>query len=218
MEKLSVEWAGYTFLEPMALILNWALAIQSFYYFRKLKSWRFSNFSIYWRWFFLLFGISTLFGGPSHFLYAYTGLMGKIPGWLTAVFAITFMELAMSDLFENEWRKRLATLSLIKLALTCVTLFFAFDFNTIIIHTTGMLVFTVIPAVYLINQGKADINYIILGIMSLFATLPFRFLEWDFHEWFNRDDIGHVLMGITLFCFFRGVKFRESRSADWQLA
>lgn len=218
MEKLSIDWAGYTFLEPMALLLNWILTFQSFYYFYKLKSWRFSNYSVYWRWFFLLFGISTFFGGPSHFLYAYTGLMGKIPGWLAGVFAVTFMELAMSDLFENDWRKRLTTLSLVKLGLTCFTLLFAFNFNTVLIHTCGMVLFTILPAGYLMSQGKSDTNFIVIGIIALLGTLPFRFLEVDFHQWFNRDDIGHVLMGVALYCFFRGVKYREGRSAGWQLA
>jgi hypothetical protein len=137
---------------------------------------------------------------------------------MSAVFAITFMEMAMSDLFDNEWRQRLTILSITKLTITCVALFFAFDFNTIIIHTCGMVVFTMIPAVYLLNQRKTDINYIILGILALLATLPFRFLEVDFHRWFNRDDIGHVLMAIALFCFFKGVKFRESRSPNWMVA
>jgi hypothetical protein len=218
MNKLIIEFGGFTFQEPMALLLNWVLMIQSFYYFRKLKNWRISNFSIYWRWFFLLFGVSTLFGGPSHFFYAYTGLAGKIPGWLSAVFAITFMELAMSALLDDEWRQRLQILSLVKLGLTCISLLFAFDFNTVIIHTTGMVFFTLIPAIVMLIQRKSDINYIVLGIIALLATLPFRILEVDFHRWFNRDDIGHVLMMVTLFCFFQGVKFRESRNEAWQLA
>ena len=129
MEKLSIEIGGLTFLEPMSLILNWVLMLQSFYYFRKLKVWRISNFSIFWRWFFLLFGISTFFGGPSHFFYAYTGLAGKIPGWLTAVFAITFMEMAMSSLLEGEWKQRLQIISIVKLGVTCLSLLFAFEFN-----------------------------------------------------------------------------------------
>lgn len=218
MEKLIVEIGGYTFQEPMALILNWVLMVQSFYYFRKLKVWRFSEFSIYWRWFFLMFGLSTFFGGPSHFLYGYLGLAGKIPGWLTGVFAITFMELAMSSTLDDDWRPRLQIISLVKLGLTCITLLFAFDFNTVILHTTGMAIFTIIPAIIFLYKGKKDINYIVLGVLSLIATLPFRFLEVDFHEWFNRDDIGHIFMMITLFCFFRGVKYRESRSEAWQLA
>ena len=218
MDKLVVDIGGYTFQEPMALILNWVLMIQSFYYFRKLKSWRISDFSIYWRWFFLLFGWSTLFGGPSHFLYAYTGLAGKIPGWLSAVFAITFMELAMSSLLDDEWRQKLQVISLVKLGLTCISLLFAFNFTTIIIHTTGMVLFTAIPAIIFFLRGKSEINYIILGVLALVATLPFRLLEVDFHAWFNRDDIGHILMMVTLYCFFRGVKYREIRSDAWQLA
>ena len=218
MEKLSISWAGFTFLEPMALLLNWALAIQSFYYFRKLKAWRISTFSIYWRWFFLLFGISTVFGGLSHFLYEYTGLMGKIPGWMVAVFGITLMEIGMADLYKNEWRKRLTIVSLLKLGFTCFALLFAFTFNSVIFHTFGMVVFTLLPAVYLLNQGKSDINYIVVGIISLLSTLPFRLLEIDFHRWFNRDDIGHVLMAVALYYFFKGVKYRESKSANWQLA
>ena len=86
------------------------------------------------------------------------------------------------------------------------------------LHTTGMIVFTAFPAAYLIAQGKSDINYIVIGVLALVATLPFRLIGLDIHQWFNRDDIGHVLMMIALFCFFQGVKFRESRNEAWELA
>ncbi|MFT4737550.1 MAG: putative membrane protein [Cyclobacteriaceae bacterium] len=218
MEKLTVEWAGYTFLEPMALLLNWLLMAQSLYYYRKLKSYRASNFSIFWRWFFLLFAISTFFGGISHFLFGYLGLTGKIPGWLAGIFAITFMELAMSSTLEKEWRSRLQIVSIVKLAITGIMLLISFDFNTVLLHSTGMAFFTIPPMIYMLKQGKPDINYVIFGVLALLASLPFRIFGVDFHQLMNRDDIGHLLMIVALLCFFKGVKYRESRLPNFQVA
>lgn len=212
MTKLSFEFAGLTFLEPMAFILNWVIMLQAWIYFTKLKKWRLSSFSINWRWFFLLFGFAGLFGGLSHLLFTYTGLPGKSPGWTAGIFAISFMELAMVSLSENRLKSFFQVFVTIKLLITMIVLSITMDFTVVIIHSSGMAVFLLVPSIIYMSKGKRELNYFFLGALSLMATLPFKLLAIDFHVWFNRDDISHVFMIMASVCFYRGVKEYESKT------
>ncbi|MDH5609291.1 MAG: hypothetical protein OEY56_07405 [Cyclobacteriaceae bacterium] len=213
MTKISIEWGGFVLLEPMSFILNWVMMLQSFFYFHKLKEWRNSSFSINWRWFFLLFGLSAFFGGPSHLFYHYTGLFGKIPGWSSAVLAVSFMELAMVSLTNHEYLKsRLEKLVYLKLFITIASLTYNFHFDVVLFHTIGMAVFIFVPGFIFLFQRRNELNYLVLGVFSLLLALPFRLYEVDFHTWFNRDDIGHVMMMTALYLFFRGVREYESNA------
>lgn len=195
----------------MAFLLNWAMMLQCFYYFKKLSIWRNSGYCINWRWFFLLFGISALFGGPSHLFYEYTGLAGKLPGWICGIFAISATELAMSMTVSKRYRISFQILIAGKLIATLIALTLYFDFNVIIVHSFGMLLFILFPFIHFTLQKRNELNMMFAGILMLLAALPIRLLGLDIHIWFNRDDIGHIFMMFALFFFYQGViKFEAS--------
>ena len=214
MTKISFELFGLELLEPLGFALNWVFTIQSWYYFKKLKHWKNSSFAVNWRWFFLFFGFSGLFGGLSHLLYNYTGLLGKIPGWATAIIAITFLELAMSSLAKGKLAKVLKIVVFAKLGITAFVMIVFFNFNMVIIHTAaGMILWIVIPGFYYLSKGKVELNNFLWAIFFMLLTLPFRILKIDLHLWFNRDDAAHIFMLITLYLFYSGVKRREILTA-----
>ena len=206
MTKIEFELFGLDLLEPLGFALNWVFGFQAWYYFKKLKNWRDSSFSVNWRWFFLFFGFSGFFGGLSHLLFNYTGLMGKIPGWSSAILAVSFLELGMCALANDYWRKKLHGLVYLKLAVTIFVMVVFFKFQMVIIHSAGMVVFILIPGFYLLLKGNKLLNQFLLGVLFIALTLPFRIFNYDPHLWFNRDDVAHVFMMITLYLFYSGVK------------
>jgi hypothetical protein len=208
--KISFELAGLDLLEPMAFLFNWIMMIQAWVYFRRLKKWRNSTFSISWRWFFLLFGISGLLGGISHLFFNYLGLAGKFPGWFSAVFAITFMEYAMSSTFRGQLKTFLRYFVTIKLVTTLTLLTLYATFDVVIVHMIGMGLFLAVPSLLQMAKGESDLNYFFFGFLALLTSLPFKLMAIDIHLWFNRDDVGHVFMMIASYAFYRGVKERES--------
>lgn len=217
MAKIEFVLGDYTFLEPMAFILNWFMMFQCFYYFKKLKQWRFSNYSIYWRWFFLFFGISAFFGGLSHLLFEYFGLTGKIPGWICGIIAVSAMEMAMIYSLDQRIRSKIHLLVVVKLMASLILLSYYFDFDVVIIHSIGMAFFIIVPYMIYLREKKSDLNFIFYGLLMLLAALPIRIMEFDFHLWFNRDDLGHIFMMIALYFFYSGVIVFERENSLEQL-
>lgn len=214
MTKISFELFGLQLLEPLGFALNWVFAFQAWYYFKRLKHWNNSAFAVNWRWFFMFFGFSGFFGGLSHLLYNYTGLMGKIPGWSSAILSITLLELAMNSLAEGKLKKSLDILVYVKLAITAFVMIVFFNFNMVIIHTAaGMVLWILVPGFYYLSKGQSMLNSFMWGIFFMALTLPFRIFKIDLHLWFNRDDAAHIFMLITVYLFFTGVKKREISAA-----
>lgn len=206
MTKIAFEFAGLSLLEPMAFILNWLMAIQSLTYYIRLRNWGTSSLVENWRWFFLFFAISCFCGGIGHLFFNYTGWIGKSPGWLSGIIAISFMEYGMASISKGRLRKFLRVLITTKLLLAMTWISFDYSFEIVIIHSCGMVLFLLIPSIVNGVNKKFDLNYFFLGGLSLIATLPFKLGGIDLHLWFNRDDIGHVFMMFSTFCFFKGAK------------
>ena len=207
MTKIEFELFGLQLLEPMALIMNWLIAAQCIVYFSVLSKFQENEFLKYWKGFFLLFGISTFFGGLSHALFNYTGLLGKIPGWGLAVLAISSVQLTVTHEKKSEVPSWVRPAIYLQLAIVASLLLFKFQFLWVTIHTAiGLVVFLGAWSVTGFRRGRREFAFYIWGIVSIVLSLPFLLFKIDLHDWFNRHDISHVFMIITLHLFYLGAK------------
>lgn len=207
MTKIHFEVWGLSLMEPMSLILNWLICILAFSYFFKLNNQPNSDFVRYWRWFFFLFGLSTFFGGLSHFFFHYLGMPGKIPGWACSLFAISSIQYSILTNASEQVSARLRYVIFIQFFVVCTVLFLDFRFLWVTIHTAiGLILFLGIWSVRGVMYGQKSLKYFLIGIMLLVCTLPFMILGIDPHLWFNRQDASHILMLGTLYCFHTGVQ------------
>lgn len=207
MTKISFELWGLTLLEPMALILNWMMTVQVIYYFLKIKEDCDISFLKHWKRFFLLFAVSTFFGGLSHLLYHYFGMTGKIPGWISAMIAISCIELSVASLFSGQKKRNWQYFIIGRFIFTCLLLSIDFQFYWIMIHTAfGLLGVLGANSAIGFFQGKTYFRFYLVGILAMIFALPFKALAIDLHLWFNRDDISHVFMIIANYSFYKGIK------------
>ena len=192
----------------MALITNWLLTFQALYFFLNRPKDNTSTFDRFWAMFFLFFAVSTFFGGLSHFFFYYTALQGKIPGWSAAVISITFIELATATQLPDKWSKKLYSIIAVKFIVAIAILIFDLDFKWVMVHTgSGLILILGFWALAAHLKGHPSSRYFLWGILAAIAPLPIRALGFDLHEWFNRDDLSHVFMMVTVFLFQKGVKY-----------
>lgn len=207
MTKISFSLWGLTLLEPMALVMNWLLALFSIVQYYTIRREGESKFAWYWGLFFLFFAGSTFLGGLSHLFFKYIGMMGKIPGWGMALLGVACIELAVASAVDNrKVAQFLKAFSGIKMLCSIIMLTIDLRFEWVLVHTAlglvGILGYWSIAG--MIN-GREGYSYFAMGVLVLLLGLPFRIFAWDLHLWFNRDDAGHVLMLIAVFLFGKGV-------------
>ncbi|PIB36898.1 hypothetical protein BFP72_16550 [Reichenbachiella sp. 5M10] len=209
MTKISFELWGLELLEPMGFLLNMVMCLVSVALYLRMKEEDATDFKKYWTNFYWLFAVSTLFGGFSHLLYNYFGMMGKIPGWLAAVLAISSIEMAVASQYESR-QDTLKNLVRIKAVIILLLLSIDLQFTWVMVHTAiGLLIILGASAIHHIRMGQSHYYLFLYSIGLMILTLPFRLGGIDLHLWFNRDDVSHVFMIISLVLFYKGVKHRE---------
>ena len=217
-----IQWTpfGLDLVEPNAMIGDALLFIISLYFaYRTKKLGLNTPFFNYWYWFFIVFGIGFFLGGLGHLLYNYTGVPGKYPSWYIGIFAIYLMENAMISIFQNERLKKLfAMISNIKfgLALIAATLVFSLVDLTIdpsiglkvpsvnsligILGCLGVLAYTYI------KQYSPQFKFHVISILTMVPAAIAQTFKVNFHQWFDRNDLSHVFLALSICLYFVGIK------------
>ena len=207
MEKIQFELFGLQLLEPMALVMNLFLSVQSLIYYRLVKTRYNTDFSNAFSGFFLFFGISAFFVAWSHLFFNYWGLYGKIPGFTAAIIGICLLECAMLYLLiPKKQTIYLLSIWLIGLVIFALLLY-KIDFLWIAVHTgIGIILFVGGTSLRAIVKGNNHYYFLFLGVISMLLTLPIELFNINLHPWFNHQDFSHIFMIITLFCFHKGIE------------
>lgn len=219
-DKISFEFNGFDLLEPNAFIGDTLLflvasflAIKTYSLYTKYKV----PFFMYWFLFFIIFGTGFFAGGFGHLLFNYWGVEGKFVSWFFGIAAASLIELGIVQLF-NSHKKLVTRIVYVKLAVS-------FIIETLIIlqpaiHTNpslGMLVPTfhstfgliIFLGVYGYKFSKAlgpQLKYFYISVLILFPSVFFQLLKINPHQWFDRNDVGHLLLIVSLILYFKGVK------------
>ena len=91
----SIDVLGLRVDEPVTTFTDIIVASIGIIAFLKTASHHSNRHTLYYRWFFLLIGLSTLIGGICGHAFAYRmGLNAKLPGWIFAIFAVGFAQFA----------------------------------------------------------------------------------------------------------------------------
>ena len=190
-------------MEPVVFLTNWLIAVQCIYLFKKLHSLHSDQPTVFhWKFFFLLFGGSTFFGGLSHLLFHYTGLAGKIPGWSLAILSITFLERAV---FDTNREKNRFWIRLVWWQTGVIFLLLILDFRFIWVTVQTVVGLVLVLGIYSfiqIRKGRQNWKGFLFGIGWMILSVPVVVLKIDPSPWFNRHDISHLLMMLCLHQFY----------------
>jgi hypothetical protein len=212
-DKTSIQIFGIKILEPIDSITDIFVTIACLWAFIKIsKTGRKEKTFLFFRMYFIIMGIATLLGGliGHAFLYKFS-YVWKLPGWITSMFSIMFVERASIEhtrlVFKPLVIKILGVINILEL-LTFITLTSYFlDFGFVEFHSGYGLMFVVLSLqTYLFykNRNQASKTIIIGIIIAAIAALIYM-NELSIHRWFNHLALSHTLMAVGAVVICKGV-------------
>lgn len=218
-EKIQFELFGLELLEPNAFIGDTVLFLVAlFFAIKTYNMGRTLPFFTQWTGFFLLFGIGFFFGGLGHLFYNYWGIPGKTPSWFLGVAATYFIERAMISLVEEpQQQKRFSQLSNAKFILACLGVLLVTWFVDLEIdYSKGMIVPTLNSTIglvfalgylgYTFSKKIVGFKWFWMSVLILFPAALLQGFKINLHPWFDKNDFSHLLLIISLFFYYQGVK------------
>lgn len=221
-EKIEFDFLGYNFLEPNALYGDTIVAILAVYcavicsrYYKQTQL----IFFKHWKHFFYVFGIGFFLGGLGHFCYGYWGIAGKVPAWyISGISSALFIELGMASLLPKERYKKLVQFFIIKTAIIWVIQALLIAFINLekepglgLIGPTLAMI-TALPTSlgvlgYRFSKSiTPKFKYLWWSLIVFSPSLLFQAMKINFHQWFDRNDVSHVLMFANITLYFLAVK------------
>jgi hypothetical protein len=219
-DKIHFNFLGLDLLEPNAIIGDTIIFICSIYFFIKTNSGTNKPaYFLYWKWFFIVFGVGFFLGGLGHLFYNYTGVPGKYASWYLGIFATFLIEKAMVSIMEYQRLKK--TLVFFIHTKVCVAIlsstyvFLVVDLTVdpsrgLIIPTINSVIglglsLGVLGAVYS-NKIHSSFKWLWISSLILIPSAIVQGLKINFHPWFDRNDISHIFLTVGLFYYYRHLK------------
>jgi hypothetical protein len=191
----------------MAILTNGMISLFCFYAFFKVKGFN-DSANYYWKRFFLIFGISTVFGMFGHAFFQYFDKPGKIPSWTLGCVSNVMAALGMLH-FEGYSRLKKVAIPLVwaksgtLLILSLVFMQFVFVAVDAILT---YIVYTGIYAAALKKRGVLELKWMIIGVLIMLPSAFIFLLKINVHRWLNKDDLSHLLMLSGIILFFVSMK------------
>lgn len=223
-DKIEWQWAEWNLLEPNAFIGDTLLFILAiFLAFKVRKASDGTAFYKNWIRFFLVFGVSLFVGGLGHLMWNYWGISGKYFSWYSAIVAVYFIEQAMISLYPKKrirqglvnWSRLKLGLSVAGLTILILKVDLSMDVSKGLIipsinSALGMILsLLVLGSIYQKNK-LGNFKHFWIGIAILVPSAFFQFMKINFAQWFDRNDMSHILLAITFIFYAIGVlNFRK---------
>jgi len=215
MEQVNTIYlSGIRIDEPIVTLTDLLVSVLCFIFAYKLyQSNKKEKVFQYFKMYFLMMGIATAFGGiiGHAFLYHFS-FYWKLPGWITSMISIMFVERAAIEHTRIRLNKKLVQafgiVNIIEfltfLTLTIATLnFFFVEF-----HSGYGLMFVVLSleGFLFIKTKNVASKYILIGIAFAAVAALFFMNKISLHQWFNHISASHVLMAVAAWFFYLGAK------------
>lgn len=218
-EKIHFVLFGLNLVEPMAFITDLIMGSLSIYFAFKVRQID-SNlaFYTYWRLFFVIFGYGAILGGIGHTFFNQFGVAGKFPSWICGPLSVYCLEQAMISIHPVEKRfnflKLLSTLKMLVIYVIFIVICLnvsieeniGLPFLPIAINTILGVSFTAgILALWYKKKLSSKFKYFYLGVLVMLPASAIFLLKINLHQWFDKNDLSHVLMTAGIIYFYIGI-------------
>ena len=207
-------------VEPTTAGTDLILTILCLFFFMWLSRFRSICISISrWRNFFLLMGLSTLFGSIVHGLKNYQSPAYHYDFWMAmnivSGIAVYFAQMATirSNFSASRFKTILTTVPNFQLLFFLAVLYFFRNYNIVIIQIAAGMIPIMFINLYDYYKGSRGGAWLATGIGFGCLSGLVHALKFSPHVWFNHDDLSHVLLMCSFFFIFFGVAKRNIHSA-----
>ena len=211
--------------DPTTALTDLFITAQCFWYAWKLRENRLQNNTLRYFWFyFILMGTASLCGGIlGHGIYYMIHPRWKLLGHAfigSAVFCLQKATLeSLKERIQANWKRIFDIAIIVQLLVFLSVIAFSEEihFNAVRNHSALGLVGMVLPFQIWGNMfdARPGRKWLISSILwSLLPAIVYT-LQFSFSKWFNYYDIGHVLLMVTFYWFYRSAQaFGEASSSQ----
>jgi hypothetical protein len=204
----------------MVIVTNLLIFIFSIFCFKQLSKFD-QEFASAWGWFTLLIGISSCFGSTAHAVHYQ---LGKV--FFDTIFYIS-NALSLVSIYYcfkgtyfyyklNSGNVNRILMYFVIAWVVCMLVYALLKNNFVMIKVNAgiILVFSLITHLKIYNLTKEKgSRLIVLGILISFLSIIVHSLKLSFSDWFNYKDIAHVIIVISLYVIFTGVKANAEKQS-----
>lgn len=216
-EKINFDFYGFHLLEPNAFIGDLLLFLIAIFLVVKIGKYNSNSiFSKHFRNFLILYSLSFFMGGLGHLLFNYWSIPGKYASWFGAFFVSFLVEKAMISLHPNLKTQvllnKISLFKLIGMILLELALLICLDISSdpsiglifpALNSTIGLGFSLGILGFYYQKKIDGSFKYLWMSTLVVLPSLPFQSLKINMHPWFDRNDVSHLLLVISLLFYWK---------------
>ena len=218
-DKIEIQMFGLNLVEPNAFIGDFILGVFAIYLATKSHQLN-SHMPFFknWKLFFVTLGTGFFLGGIGHSMFLYFGIYGKYSGWLLSIISVSYLEAAIFSIHPNsEKRKLLLVVSKIKMFVAISLEIWVFlNVNLTTEPQRGLWVPLINSGIgfifclgYLSHKYQKSITNSFRNLkIALVLMVPaaiIQYLKISIYPWLDRNDIGHFLLAITFFMYWKTI-------------
>ncbi|MFO0357922.1 MAG: DUF6962 family protein [Sphingobacteriaceae bacterium] len=214
--EISYVWLNNYFCEPTTIITDLILAFFCFWCFRSISNYQNRSESVErWSMFFLFIGISTFFGSIAHsiscdtssFTYKTVWLVMQITSGLSVFYAQ--QSVISAEIGDHKQKQNLERFTHVQFVVFAICVVFFMSFKVVAINSAigllQLLYFTFPQKIKVWNYNSMVSSGFIISFGSIYVNRN----HLSFASWFNYNDIAHMIMLLSLFLIFYGVKHKH---------
>lgn len=210
MDVPTIDFLGLQITEPFTWLTNWLVAAFSLGFGHFLFNDKFADATQkFWSIFFVFIGIASITGGAAHGFINYVGQNFHYAAWILTGLAIFAAQLATLQLIDNyKLRSIVRVFVYIQLLVLVSSVMYLHNFNSVRINSIIGLLGIVIPfsLLHYIKHRDKRSALIMIGILSNLLPGFVHAYKISYNEWFNFNDISHIIMIFCLYIIYRGAK------------
>jgi hypothetical protein len=214
IDKIQFSLFGLELLEPMSFVTNMLVVFVCLIGVKAASR----QGVKYWKGFFLFYAIASFIGALSHIFWNYWAYYGKILPWLFGVVATSFLvfEVLGKLQFFKKNKNLLLTIILFKGGLVLFLAYTHWNFIFVAIDTIASLLVSCgfIGAYLVYNKGLTFLKYMFYGVLIILPSAFVFLFQIDLHQYFNREDLSHIIIALGLLLFIKTVRDYPSEAAS----